>query len=146
MIRRPPRSTLFPYTTLFRSIGGARGELAQDRQPGGELLELRERLIDQLEGLIERCAGPEHTVRGLAVLGPQRRGGAARVLTVAADGAGRNLQQRVGDARHRRDDDYEGGRPVRLDDRDGVRDRRAAGEGGAAELVDLWGRGAGHRR
>src|ERR1039458_1101712 len=27
MIRRPPRSTLFPYTTLFRSvrIGGARG-------------------------------------------------------------------------------------------------------------------------
>src|SRR2546425_12247438 len=25
MIRRPPRSTLFPYTTLFRSIGGATG-------------------------------------------------------------------------------------------------------------------------
>src|SRR3712207_8418870 len=24
MIRRPPRSTLFPYTTLFRSIGGTR--------------------------------------------------------------------------------------------------------------------------
>src|SRR3712207_7177440 len=24
MIRRPPRSTLFPYTTLFRSPGGAR--------------------------------------------------------------------------------------------------------------------------
>src|SRR3712207_8138605 len=24
MIRRPPRSTLFPYTTLFRSIVGAR--------------------------------------------------------------------------------------------------------------------------
>src|SRR3712207_7951094 len=23
MIRRPPRSTLFPYTTLFRSAGGA---------------------------------------------------------------------------------------------------------------------------
>src|SRR3712207_8717915 len=22
MIRRPPRSTLFPYTTLFRSVGG----------------------------------------------------------------------------------------------------------------------------
>src|SRR5258708_21467414 len=22
MIRRPPRSTLFPYTTLFRSMGG----------------------------------------------------------------------------------------------------------------------------
>src|SRR5688572_31001857 len=25
MIRRPPRSTLFPYTTLFRSRGGRRG-------------------------------------------------------------------------------------------------------------------------
>src|SRR2546426_9263786 len=28
MIRRPPRSTLFPYTTLFRS---RRGDAAQDR-------------------------------------------------------------------------------------------------------------------
>src|SRR3712207_9039961 len=25
MIRRPPRSTLFPYTTLFRSLGAGRG-------------------------------------------------------------------------------------------------------------------------
>src|SRR5256885_8592477 len=25
MIRRPPRSTLFPYTTLFRSLHGAAG-------------------------------------------------------------------------------------------------------------------------
>src|SRR5256885_5298596 len=25
MIRRPPRSTLFPYTTLFRSLGRRRG-------------------------------------------------------------------------------------------------------------------------
>src|SRR5258707_8260361 len=25
MIRRPPRSTLFPYTTLFRSVLGAQG-------------------------------------------------------------------------------------------------------------------------
>src|SRR2546429_4514270 len=27
MIRRPPRSTLFPYTTLFRSLGDAVGAL-----------------------------------------------------------------------------------------------------------------------
>src|SRR5947209_16253189 len=26
MIRRPPRSTLFPYTTLFRSSGGDRND------------------------------------------------------------------------------------------------------------------------
>src|SRR5258708_25153185 len=45
MIRRPPRSTLFPYTTLFRSrcgvmlgwalvlgIGGAAGDPEQDRK------------------------------------------------------------------------------------------------------------------
>src|SRR3712207_6882516 len=29
MIRRPPRSTLFPYTTLFRSRGYARSSLAR---------------------------------------------------------------------------------------------------------------------
>src|SRR2546422_4749312 len=42
MIRRPPRSTLFPYTTLFRSGGGGeelvtRGEIVVDahrRGPG----------------------------------------------------------------------------------------------------------------
>src|SRR5256885_5698005 len=28
MIRRPPRSTLFPYTTLFRSLGGLMGCVA----------------------------------------------------------------------------------------------------------------------
>src|SRR3712207_8548776 len=41
MIRRPPRSTLFPYTTLFRSLrgGGRRGRAlrpaARRRQRGG---------------------------------------------------------------------------------------------------------------
>src|SRR2546422_3462063 len=35
MIRRPPRSTLFPYTTLFRSVvpeSGAAGDLRTRRQ------------------------------------------------------------------------------------------------------------------
>src|SRR3712207_8590768 len=32
MIRRPPRSTLFPYTTLFRSDVDAGQRLADDRQ------------------------------------------------------------------------------------------------------------------
>src|SRR3712207_7149451 len=39
MIRRPPRSTLFPYTTLFRS-GGADPDgrilLRRSERPGGE--------------------------------------------------------------------------------------------------------------
>src|SRR5437773_4459737 len=36
MIRRPPRSTLFPYTTLFRSSGGIQGDvLATDNNTVG---------------------------------------------------------------------------------------------------------------
>src|SRR2546422_6091716 len=35
MIRRPPRSTLFPYTTLFRSFG--RGLVALGRDEGAYL-------------------------------------------------------------------------------------------------------------
>src|SRR3712207_8367649 len=37
MIRRPPRSTLFPYTTLFRSVH-------RDIKPANLLLDERERL------------------------------------------------------------------------------------------------------
>src|SRR2546430_3091019 len=47
MIRRPPRSTLFPYTTLFRSgadgFDGAGGGLAQ------EVLDLGEGLLDRVQ-------------------------------------------------------------------------------------------------
>src|SRR5438034_7986691 len=35
MIRRPPRSTLFPYTTLFRSRERQRGEHGWKRIDGG---------------------------------------------------------------------------------------------------------------
>src|SRR2546422_8351080 len=34
MIRRPPRSTLFPYTTLFRSEGAMLREVANGRARG----------------------------------------------------------------------------------------------------------------
>src|SRR5882724_4392595 len=43
MIRRQPRSTLFPYTTLFRSLG-----------PRGCLLGLRDGLLVEAEGLAPR--------------------------------------------------------------------------------------------
>src|SRR5260370_16975600 len=36
MIRRPPRSTLFPYTTLFRSYPSQEVPLARRYAPGGE--------------------------------------------------------------------------------------------------------------
>src|SRR2546422_4115592 len=35
MIRRPPRSTLFPYTTLFRSLRDAGGRLPADSVEAG---------------------------------------------------------------------------------------------------------------
>src|SRR2546422_4293836 len=44
MIRRPPRSTLFPYTTLFRSQGEPRGAGDRERGPPGVAQEQLERL------------------------------------------------------------------------------------------------------
>src|SRR2546425_6517236 len=38
MIRRPPRSTLFPYTTLFRSLGRAA------RHPGLDEVEIQDQV------------------------------------------------------------------------------------------------------
>src|SRR5256885_2424488 len=38
MIRRPPRSTLFPYTTLFRSLAGAAREGGFDRVAGAPII------------------------------------------------------------------------------------------------------------
>src|SRR5438105_7020747 len=38
MIRRPPRSTLFPYTTLFRSLDFALDRLAGDLRRGRGVL------------------------------------------------------------------------------------------------------------
>src|SRR5256885_12731046 len=37
MIRRPPRSTLFPYTTLFRSEGGPCKRYRRSRPPAAPL-------------------------------------------------------------------------------------------------------------
>src|SRR5256885_12716034 len=45
MIRRPPRSTLFPYTTLFRSVGLDRHELVT--KFGEAALRSRDVLLDQ---------------------------------------------------------------------------------------------------
>src|SRR3989441_8212088 len=55
MIRRPPRSTLFPYTTLFRSERGAQ-RLPGGRRSDGELQPCRGRECGQLHDRSE-----EHT-------------------------------------------------------------------------------------
>src|SRR5260370_27015789 len=44
MIRRPPRSTLFPYTTLFRS-GQRAGELDRDRADAARAADDQQRFI-----------------------------------------------------------------------------------------------------
>src|SRR3712207_7077577 len=46
MIRRPPRSTLFPYTTLFRSLGVARGA-PRARRRGSSRRRARSRAEDR---------------------------------------------------------------------------------------------------
>src|SRR3712207_5324215 len=45
MIRRPPRSTLFPYTTLFRSRHRDERGLPEAAPAGEEALDLLERLV-----------------------------------------------------------------------------------------------------
>src|SRR2546425_6574182 len=54
MIRRPPRSTLFPYTTLFRSLD----EHAQERASPA-LLVPPEMVLDIRH--LDRCGGRERT-------------------------------------------------------------------------------------
>src|SRR5256886_11603502 len=44
MIRRPPRSTLFPYTTLFRSVNG-NDLIAAGVRPGPDVGEVLQRLL-----------------------------------------------------------------------------------------------------
>src|SRR2546427_7661932 len=55
MIRRPPRSTLFPYTTLFRSLGEALHDrrLAHARLPdeGGVVLVMPQQDVDDARDL-----------------------------------------------------------------------------------------------
>src|SRR5690349_23516306 len=53
MIRRPPRSTLFPYTTLFRSGAARQWELRQ-RRGGGERRRRRRRSEEHTSELQSR--------------------------------------------------------------------------------------------
>src|SRR3712207_9228407 len=78
MIRRPPRSTLFPYTTLFRSRGRLRLR-ARDlhgggrHEPGGPLLAPRARAAPRGVGPRERHGGQRRGLRRAPRRGPARR-------------------------------------------------------------------------
>src|SRR3712207_7226624 len=66
MIRRPPRSTLFPYTTLFRSLGmrriGRRQHLLTGRPDAGRLAAMHGRGREQADPrMVMRLRSEEHT-------------------------------------------------------------------------------------
>src|SRR2546429_9334742 len=57
MIRRPPRSTLFPYTTLFRSVflgsvGGLEAQRVGDFRAGGRRARAGDGGLDQVQDLL----------------------------------------------------------------------------------------------
>src|SRR2546425_9732152 len=69
MIRRPPRSTLFPYTTLFRSISGERPRGDPAEQAGARRSEDRQVLPAQLlAGRGERSEEHTSELQSLAYL------------------------------------------------------------------------------
>src|SRR2546422_5841130 len=68
MIRRPPRSTLFPYTTLFRSTGriapGLAADLIADASDPGERIEALDAVrlvIANGRIAVNRLRSEEHT-------------------------------------------------------------------------------------
>src|SRR2546427_6006061 len=74
MIRRPPRSTLFPYTTLFRSIAALRARMESLFASEGVRLALSGTTAPDFRALqnegkivLVNCAGPSIT-RGVRLL------------------------------------------------------------------------------
>src|SRR5205823_12639036 len=65
MLRRPPRSTLFPYTTLFRSRAGPAGGRGRDcrcrDRPPRRSSSLRRRPVPLLPRSRRRSRSEEHT-------------------------------------------------------------------------------------
>src|SRR3989441_3891372 len=84
MIRRPPRSTLFPYTTLFRSLHGAAG--AAQPQQGAAVVHAHPQQAEGPEQDRHRVASdPAQLDRPrLVVAELQHRGG----VVIAARGPG----------------------------------------------------------
>src|ERR1039458_3836022 len=72
MIRRPPRSTLFPYTTLFRSLGGlvfGVGMVLLGYCPGTGVAAAAEGKTDALFGVVGMTCGTILFAEQFAFLG-----------------------------------------------------------------------------
>src|SRR2546429_5243928 len=61
MIRRPPRSTLFPYTTLFRSFGGLLRSTFVHLPLAGLLTLIAVKAVDTGMALTDLLRSEEHT-------------------------------------------------------------------------------------
>src|SRR2546422_6245051 len=125
MIRRPPRSTLFPYTTLFRSpsevLTNRRPHAAKARERSERLGRLVGEMADDAVGVAHRPERPE-TLDALV-----HRTRNERLPTEPAVSAGeRGFEDRLGLARRLADVDV-------ATDRD--RRRRAAIDGAALAVV-----------
>src|SRR5256886_7226548 len=147
MIRRPPRSTLFPYTTLFRSVENARlhdesqrlvGQVqAMQRQRDLFFAMMNHELRNALTGVygwaerLVRGKSPEATARAARVFASRRRHTifhcdwssdvcSSDLGRVQGDGAGEEIAQAIADLN-------------RLGDVDVI----IAGRGGGS-LEDLW--------
>src|SRR2546429_2663370 len=96
MIRRPPRSTLFPYTTLFRSAaGGSRHDLSGGGSAFGRCAEKRRVLGSRV-----RAEGASRIARGRTVgtaRTPEREASSSDQRRSSADAAGVRLgRERMG--------------------------------------------------
>src|SRR3712207_8563989 len=77
MIRRPPRSTLFPYTTLFRSGTGGVPHQRRDRRGAGALAadvadDQAPLAVAEVEDVVEVAADPQPLAAGAVVGGHLR--------------------------------------------------------------------------
>src|SRR5256886_12318054 len=61
MIRRPPRSTLFPYTTLFRSLRRPRVGQERARRDRVPAMSGRILVVDDQRAIAEMMRSEEHT-------------------------------------------------------------------------------------
>src|SRR2546430_4801295 len=83
MIRRPPRSTLFPYTTLFRSRGG---DVDFSRHAGGRRMQVAVRVVRPLQVLdLRDVVAVDRDIRGNRLVADGDVAGVERI----AEGHGR---------------------------------------------------------
>src|SRR5256885_8891945 len=61
MIRRPPRSTLFPYTTLFRSVTQQNAALVEESAAAAASLRTQAQQLVQAVSIFQLGRSEEHT-------------------------------------------------------------------------------------